>query len=471
MNVSHDLKVDLLVIGAGPGGYSAAFKAADKGMKTALVDENSHLGGVCLNRGCIPSKALLHIAKVISESREASNHGIEFGSPSIDLQKLRNWKDDVVNKMGSGLVQLARQRKVEALNGKAVFLDSNSVNVENTGVVSFEKCIISTGSSPVVPALFNEAKTLLWDSTSALELTEIPERLLVVGGGYIGLELGTVYSALGSQVTVVEKEDALLAGVDKDLTRLLLRRLEKNFTSIKLSSSVENVEKVDNTVKATIKTEDREEQNIYDKILISVGRAPNSGNMGLENTRVKLDKNGYIIINESLQTDEDHIFAIGDVAGGPLLAHKASHEAQTAVDTILNRNKPSKTSPIPAVIFTDPEIAFCGLTEEQAKTSRIDHRIARFPWSASGKAQALGCTEGFSKLIIESRSGKILGMGIVGSGAGELIGEGSLAIRMKAEVEDLANTIHPHPTLSETLSEAAQTDLGDAVHIYKRSRR
>ncbi len=476
MNSTSNKKIDLLVIGAGPGGYSSAFKASDQGLEVALIDENPDLGGVCLNRGCIPSKALLHIAKVVSESREVSNCGVAFDAPSIDLQKLRQWKNEVVEKMGGGLVQLARQRKVQVHSGRARFLDSHSVEVQNVGTISFDKCIISTGSRPILPALFDGAGTALWDSTSALDLSEVPQRLLVVGGGYIGLELGTVYSALGSRVTVVEKEATLLPGVDGDLMRPLQRRLNEIFDSIKLNTSVTKVESLKDGVTATFKAcdGDEEEEESFDKILVSVGRSPNSQDMGLENTGIKLDGNGFIVVNGAMQTDEAHIYAIGDIAGGPLLAHKASHEAQTAVDAILNNgvlNEGVRKSPIPAVIFTDPEIAFCGLTEAQAKTDKIEHRIARFPWSASGKAQITGRGEGLSKLIIEPKSGKILGMGIVGSSAGELIGEGVLAIRLGATAEDLAHSIHPHPTLSETLSEAAQTDLGEAVHIYKRTRR
>jgi dihydrolipoamide dehydrogenase len=473
MNSETKNKIDLLVIGAGPGGYSSAFKAADQGLDVVLVDENPDLGGVCLNRGCIPSKALLHIAKVIYESREVANCGVEFAPPVIDLEKLREWKIDVVNKMGGGLVQLAQQRKVRVISGRARFLDSHSVEVENTGILSFSNCIIATGSRPILPDLFQEAGSALWDSTSALNLSEIPQRLLVVGGGYIGLELGSVYSALGSCVTVVEKENTLLAGVDADLVRPLQRRLDQIFDSIRLNTCVAKVEPEGSGVKVTLTSDAGEKTEYHDKMLISVGRVPNSGNLGLENTAVQLDSNGFVQVNAARQTQDDSIYAIGDVVGGPLLAHKASHEAQTAVDSILEKNISHEIglNPIPAVIFTDPEIAFCGLTEAQAKADKIEYRVARFPWSASGKAQSIGCREGVSKLIIDSLSGKILGMGIVGSGAGELIGEGVLAIHLGATVGDLAHTIHPHPTLSETLSEAAQTDLGEAVHIYKRSRR
>jgi len=473
MNSETKNKIDLLVIGAGPGGYSSAFKAADQGLNVVLVDENPELGGVCLNRGCIPSKALLHIAKVLCESREVADCGVEFARPKIDLEKLRQWKMDVVNKMGGGLVQLAQQRKVRIVSGSARLLDSHSVQIENAGIFSFNHCIIATGSRPILPGLFEEAGSALWDSTAALNLPEIPQRLLVVGGGYIGLELGSVYSALGSSVTVVEKESTLLAGVDSDLVRPLQRRLEQIFDSIQLNTCVEKVEPEGSGVKATLTSDAGEKREYYDKILLSVGRVPNSRNLGLENTTVQLDSNGFVQVNSARQTQEDSIYAIGDVVGGPLLAHKASHEAQTAIDSILKKTHSDEitSNPIPAVIFTDPEIAFCGLTEAQAKADKIEYRVARFPWSASGKAQSIGCREGLSKLIIDSQTGKILGMGIVGSGAGELIGEGALAIRLGATVGDLAHTIHPHPTLSETLSEAAQTDLGEAVHIYKRSRR
>ncbi|QPJ66833.1 MAG: dihydrolipoyl dehydrogenase [Candidatus Nitrohelix vancouverensis] len=464
------ISVDLLVIGGGPGGYHAAFDAADRGMKVALADENATLGGVCLNRGCIPSKALLHVAALIQETRRASEWGATYADPSIDLDKLRAWKDATVQRMAKGLDELARQRKVQTFQGRAKLTGASSAEIAGHGRVEFKHCLLATGSRPKSPSLFHPLGNLLMDSTSALALENIPQKLLVLGGGYIGLEMGTVYAALGSRVTVVEMQSALLPGVDSDLVRPLARNLASMFETIHLDTKVTSASIVNGEVQVGMQKGSEETLETFSKILVSVGREPNTQALGLEHTAVQLEEGGFIKTDSNGRTDEPGIFAIGDIVAGAMLAHKASHDAQRAINWI-ERGEAGKSSVIPAVVFTDPEIAWCGLSETDARRKGIAFHVSRFPWSASGRAQAMGRGEGLTKLILEPESNKILGMGVVGVNAGELIGEGVLAMNMGASAKDLAHAVHPHPTLSETISEAAFAGMGQAIHIYKRPRK
>ena len=458
----------LLVLGAGPGGYVAAFLAADLGMKVTMVDSDPNPGGVCLHRGCIPSKALLHVAKLINETREARDWGLDFGEPKIDITKLKLWKNEVIEKMTGGLRKLSNLRKVTLIQGRGEFLDSHTIEVSGKEKISFDHCILATGSEPVVPEIFSGLGSAMMDSTSALELDEIPEKLLVVGGGYIGLEMGTVYAALGSQVTVVEMTSGLLPGVDRDLVRPLQTRLKKTFEEILLDTKVIKAQKSAQGVEATLESSRGETQATFDRILISVGRRPNSHGLGLENTGIKLDERGFVPCDGRNQTSDPAISAIGDVVGGAMLAHKASAEAHVAIGALSGSEGDAGKRIIPAVVFTDPEIAWCGLTETEAKEREQDVLISKFPWGGSGRAQTLGRPDGSTKLILEPKTNKILGIGIVGSGAGELIAEGVLAIEMGATASDLARAVHPHPTLSETLKEAAEAHLGKSPHSLKR---
>tara|TARA_B100000686_G_scaffold349306_1_gene442385 strand:- start:592 stop:1980 length:1389 start_codon:yes stop_codon:yes gene_type:complete len=456
----------LVVLGGGPGGYAAAFLAADKGMDVTLVDIGNKPGGVCLHRGCIPSKTLLHIAHLINETKEAKAWGINFGDPKVDLESVRKWKNQVIDKMAIGLTQLSRQRNVKFVSGKGVFKDSNTLEVEGTEFL-FDHCIIATGSRPTqsfenIPNTFN--------STGALNLDSIPTSLLVIGGGYIGLELGSVYAALGSRVTVVEITDRLLNGVDRDLVRLLQNRIKKHFESILLETQVTTLNNNGSGVSVTLKNKTGTEQRVFDQVLISVGRSPNTNELGLENTKVKINDKGFIVVDSQQKTNDSFISAIGDVTGDPMLAHKASHEAKVAVEVIAGKSTNFDNRVIPAIVFTDPEIAWAGLTETQAQTDGKKISVAKFPWGASGRAQSLGRGEGLTKLIIEPKTEKILGVGLAGTGAGELISEGVLAIEMGIKAKDLSLMIHPHPTLSETLMEAAEVFYGTATHIYKKKR-
>ncbi|MCF8720539.1 dihydrolipoyl dehydrogenase [Nitrospina gracilis] len=459
----------LLVIGAGPGGYAAAFYAADRGMDVTLVNEDKNMGGVCLQRGCIPSKTLLHIARLITETKEAREWGLEFSDPKIDVDRLRQWKDQVIGKMSQGLAQLCKQRGVKYVSGRAVFENANRVKVGEESI-EFDHAILATGSRPIIPGDFAIDSPRLLDSTSALEVEGIPERLLVVGGGYIGLEMGTVYAALGSKVTVVEMTDGLLPGVDRDLVRVLQAKLRKDFEAIHLNTRLEALQETKEGLKVLLKGESESREEVFDKILISIGRQPNTENLGLERTRIELDKRGFVTVDQSGRTAEGSIYAIGDVIGGAMLAHKASYEGKRVVEAILGESHDLQEPVIPAVVFTDPEIAWCGLTEEQAKAEEREVEVCKFPWGASGRATTLGRNDGQTKLILEPKTGKILGMGLVGAHAGELISEGVLAIQLGATAEDLAHSIHPHPTLSETLMEAAEIFLGTPTHIYKKKR-
>ena len=461
-------KKNLLVLGGGPGGYAAAFLAADMGLNVTLVDSGHKPGGVCLHRGCIPSKALLHLAKLIHETREAKEWGIAFGEPEVDISQVRKWKNQVVGKMASGLVALCKQRGVNFVTGHGVFQSSKTIVVSGKDKIRFDHCILAVGSRPILPKMFETIDPPVLDSTSALELDEIPKKILVVGGGYIGLEMGTVYAALGSKVTVVEMMDSLLPGVDTDLVRPLQLRLKKQFENIFLKTKVESVEKGKSGLTAILEGAAAEKEHKFDQILVAVGRQPNSNGIGLENTKVKTDQNGFVEIDNKQRTSDSSISAIGDVVGGAMLAHKATAEAHVAVKVIAGKEERFDARAIPAVVFTDPEVAWAGLTEVEARKINREIEIAKFPWGASGRAQTLGRPDGFTKLILDPETGQILGMGVVGSGAGELIGEGVFAIEISALAEDLAFSIHPHPTLSETLMEAAEVYLGNSPHVHQK---
>ncbi|MBT6596653.1 MAG: dihydrolipoyl dehydrogenase [Nitrospina sp.] len=464
-------KKRVIILGAGPGGYTAAFLAADRGMQVTLVDENSRPGGVCLHRGCIPSKSLLHLSRLIEETRSAEAFGLKFQSPEIDLNQIREWSRGVIDKMSNGLISLCKQRGVDFVKGRARFLDSNSLVINDNEQIKFDHCILATGSQPICPPLFSKISDRLLTSTTALELEEIPERLLVVGGGYIGLEMGTVYSALGSHVTVVEMTGDLLPGVDRDLVRSLLPRLKSQFQNIYLNTQVISCELKGNQIVTELDGPGGVELANYDRVLVAVGRKPNSMNLGLESTRIKTDDKGFVEVDERNQTAEPTIFAIGDVIGGTMLAHKASAEGK-AVIKILSGEEPSpKGQCVPAVVFTDPELAWCGLTETEAKNNDRRVQVAKFPWGASGRAQALGRPDGVTKLILDPDTEEVLGMGICGVGAGELIGEGVLAVDNGLKAKDLAHSIHPHPTLSETIMETAESFYGEATHIYRKLRK
>lgn len=468
-------KTQLALIGGGPGGYAAAFLAADLGMQVTLIDLEKNPGGVCLYRGCIPSKALLHVAKLINEIEESSKWGIEFSRPKIDLDKLRSWKESVVSKMTGGLGILSKQRKITYIQGRATFLNPKTLRIEKMdGAVeelSFDNAIIATGSLPTqIPSLMLNSPRVI-DSTGALALKEIPKNMLVVGGGYIGLELGSVYSSLGAEVSVVEMTPGLLPGADRDMVNILTKSISPKMKQVLLSTKVVKMEDIGSGIKVTFDGENLEQkEQIFEKVLVSIGRTPNAKGFGIENTAVQVDKRGFIKVNSRLQTDEPNIYAIGDVAGNPMLAHKASAEGKVAVENIAGHNVEFKPAAIPAVIFTDPEVAWCGLTENEAREKNIEVKVARFPWAASGRATTLDRNDGVTKLLMDPKTERILGMGIVGPGAGELIAEGVLAVEMAAVAKDLALSIHPHPTLSETVMETAEVFFGQSTHIYRPKR-
>ena len=474
-NTNLNTKINIVIIGAGPGGYAAAFLAADLGMNVTLIDKEKNPGGVCLYRGCIPSKALLHVAKLINETHEAKDWGIEFTEPKIDLDKLRNWKNSVVAKMTGGLGILSKQRKINYIQGKANFLNSSSLKIKKENGVeenlSFDKAIIATGSIiATIPSLQINSNRIL-NSSTALDLPVIPKTLLVIGGGYIGLELGSVYSALGTKVSVVEMMPGLLPGADRDLVIHLSKRLEKSFDTIMLESKVVEMKEDPDGLLVKIQNKNNEiVEKKYDYVLMSIGRKPETSGLGLENTQVKINQRGWIIVNEQMRTDDSHIFAIGDIVGEPMLAHKASHEGRVAVEVIAGHKVAFEPKAIPAVVFTDPEIAWAGLTETQAREKEAKYEVVKFPWAASGRATTIGRSDGITKILVEPETQRILGIGICGPGAGELIAEGVLAIEMVANLTDLKLTIHPHPTLSETLMEAAEVFFGQSTHLYRPKR-
>jgi dihydrolipoamide dehydrogenase len=473
--MSDTQSLNIAVVGGGPGGYAAAFLAADLGMTVTLIDPEVNPGGVCLYRGCIPSKALLHVAKLIEESEQATNWGIDFAAPKIDLARLRSWKEGVVKKLTGGLGILSKQRKVHYVQGRAAFESSTSLRVTKSDgseeSLTFDRIIIATGSRPaIVPALKLDTPRMM-DSTGALNLEDIPGTLLVVGGGYIGLELGSVYAALGTRVTVVEMLPGLLPGADRDLVLPLHKRLEKLFDGILLNTTVASVKDEGTGIRATLKAQDgNTQEKVFDRVLVSVGRKPNSEIHGLDRTHVQVGQRGFIQVNKQLQTDDPAIFAIGDVVGEPMLAHKASHEGRVAVEAIAGHKVAFEPNAIPAVVFTDPEVAWCGLTETQAQKENREIKVAKFPWAASGRAVTIDRPEGMTKLLFDPQTERVLGVGIVGAGAGEMIAEGVLAIEMAALASDVAMTIHPHPTLSETVMESAEVFFGTSTHIYRPKR-
>lgn len=466
----------VIVLGGGPGGYAAAFRAADLGLKTALVESRVNPGGVCLFEGCIPSKALLHSAELINETRHAAEWGLTFGEPQIDLDKLRTWKDTkVVNQLTGGLGQMTKSRKIAYIRGTGTIQNNHQLQVVThegeTKTLDFENLVVATGSSPIVLPFLPKSERVM-DSTAALELKDIPKRLLVLGGGYIGLEMATVYAALGSEVTVVEMLDSLLAAADPDLVKPLAKRLESQLKAIKLKTKVTGaIEQGDELLVSFEAADGSKSEETYDKILVSVGRRPNSRGIGLENTQIAADKQGFIPVDLQRRTVEPTIFAIGDISGQPMLAHKATHEGLVAAETIAGHKVAFEPAGIPAVVFTDPEVAWVGLTESEAKEQGRKVEVAKFPWAASGRAISLDRTEGLTKLIVDPETERILGVGIVGKGAGELIAEATLAVEMAAVVSDLALTIHAHPTLSETVMEAAEMFFGQSVHVYKPKRK
>jgi dihydrolipoamide dehydrogenase len=465
------------VVGGGPGGYAAAFLAADLGMQVTLIDPEVNPGGVCLYRGCIPSKALLHVAKLIEESQQSKNWGIEFPPPKIDLARLRTWKEGVVKKLTGGLGLLSKQRHVTYIQGRAAFENSTTLRIskpDNTeAVLSFDRIILATGSRPAIVPVFKLDSPRLMDSTGALDLEDIPGSLLVVGGGYIGLELGSVYAALGTRVTVVEMLSGLLPGADRDLVLPLHKRLEKMFAAILLNTTVSSLKEEGDGIRATFEgaaVAEKDREQIFDRVLVSVGRKPNSEIPGLEKTQVRVGPRGFIEVNKQLQTADPSVYAIGDVVGEPMLAHKAMHEGRVAAEAIAGHKVAFEPHAIPAVVFTDPEVAWCGLTETQAEKENREVKVAKFPWAASGRAVTLDRPEGMTKLIIDPKTERVLGVGIVGVGAGDLIAEGVLAIEMAALASDVAMTIHPHPTLSETVMESAEVFYGTSTDIFRPKR-
>ena len=462
---------NVVVIGGGPGGYTAAFMASDLGQKVTLVDLDSNPGGVCLYRGCIPSKALLHAAKILSESKEAEKIGITFTKPNIDLDKLRNWKNDVVKKLTGGLGQLSKQRNITFIQGRAKFTGSNTLEVEKTDGkkenLTFDKAILATGSRPIELPFAPKSNRIL-DSTSALDIVNIPKSILLIGGGYIGLELGTVYSELGSKVDVVEMLPTLMAGADRDIAAILEKRLKNIFETIMVETKVSAIKETKDGMKVTFEDKNgKSKESVYEKVLVAVGRRPNTENLGLEHTKVTITDKGFIEVNAQRLTSDPSIFAIGDITGQPMLAHKASHEGIAAAEVISGHKSAFEPNCIPAVVFTDPEIAWCGITETEAKTQNLEINVVKFPWGVSGRALTLNRTDGMTKLIVEPQTERILGVSIVGPGAGELIAEGVLALEMGAVVKDLAMSIHPHPTLSETIMESSEIFFGHATHIFK----
>ena len=470
----------IAVIGAGPGGYAAAFYAADLGFQVALIDADSNPGGVCLYRGCIPSKALLHAAKVVIDAKEAAAWGLEFGRPKIHLDKLRSWKNAVVSKMTSGLGQVAKYRKVRYIQGRAGFKDARTLEISSAGGqgppdqtmnLTFEHAIVATGSRPAIPGGFPADSPRVMDSTAALEVPDVPKRLLVVGGGYIGLELGSVYAALGSEVTVVEMTAGLLPGADRDLVAVLAKRIESICKAVLLETKVASAADTGKSVRVTLEGKNGKAEAEYDRVLVSVGRRPNSQVPGLDKAGAKITDRGFIEVDAARRTAVPNIYAIGDVVGEPMLAHKASHEARVAVDSIAGKKAAFEPYAIPAVVFTDPEIAWCGLTETEAAARGITVEVAKFPWAALGRAMTLDRPEGLTKLLIDPKTERVLGVGLVGVGAGELIAEGVVAVEMGATASDLAMSIHPHPTLSETLMEAAEVFYGHSTHVYKPKRK
>lgn len=469
----------VVVLGGGPGGYAAAFLAADLGLEVALVEVDPRLGGTCLLRGCIPSKALLHVAKVLSEAEEMSDWGVTFQKPQVSVDKLRARKEHVIDTLSGGLGQLASRRKVKRINARGVFVDSTTLQLEagdpasyaDDSRLTFDYCILATGSVPAMPGFLDIGSPRVMDSTGALALEDIPNRMLVIGGGYIGLEMGTVYNELGTKVSVVELTEGLLPGADRDLVKPLIARVKERFHAVMLGTKVTGLKDLGEEVEVSMEGPEGPFTEKYDRVLVSIGRWPVSKGFGLENTKVTVTDRGFVNTDHQQRTSDPHIFAIGDVAGDPMLAHKAAYEGKIAAEVIAGEPAAFDAQAIPAVVFTDPEIAWAGLTVEDAKKQGREVKVAQYPWQASGRAIANGRTDGLTKWIIDPETDRVLGCGIVGSGAGELIAESVLAIEMGCTIRDIAESIHPHPTLSETIAFAGEVHLGTATEVYRPKRK
>ncbi|MFO7965375.1 MAG: dihydrolipoyl dehydrogenase [Desulfobacterales bacterium] len=469
-------EADVLIIGGGSGGYAAAFRASDLGKKVTLVDIEKRPGGVCLFSGCIPSKTYLYVSELIQETRQAKQMGVSFGEPEIDLAGLRKWKDKVVDKLANGLVHLSEKRGVRLIQGKAVFEGSDRVRIleseSEISHVKFRHAVIATGSfAASLPNMTFSEKSRIMNSSAALALPDIPETMLVIGGGYVGVEMGSVYASLGSRVTMVEMADRIMSSADADMVDILMKKLNRLFENIHTGSRIENLEESENKVKVTFAGNGNEGERSFDRVLVAIGRRPNTENLGLENTRVQTDEKGFIIVDETMRTGDDNIYAIGDAVGGMMLAHKARYEGKVAVEVIAGEPSAYDVRAIPAVVYTDPQLAWCGLTQQEAEAINRRVKISRFPWKASGRAASMGLSDGMTKIIVDDETGRVLGMGIVGKEAGEMIAEGVLAVELGALAEDLALTVHPHPTLSEGEEEAAEAFLGSSTHILPRKRR
>ena len=468
----------LVVLGGGPGGYAAAFLAADLGIETTIVDLSPELGGTCLLRGCIPSKALLHVAKLIEEAKHSADIGVDFGEAKIDLDKIRAHKNQIIKNLTGGLAQLAKKRKVNVINACGKFIDGNTLKLEGGNpetypqgdTLKFGNCIIATGSIPTMPGFLNIGSSKIMNSSGALNLEDIPERMLIIGGGYIGLEMGTVYHSIGSKITVVEMEKNLLPGADADMVRPLAAKLKKQFENIYLSTKVAKVEEVQGKIEVTFEGKSAGVET-FDRVLVSVGRTPHNKGYGLENINVEINDRGFIVVDDQLKTGEKNIFAIGDIIGDPMLAHKAAYEGKIAVEIIAGQDSKKENKPIPAVVFTDPEIAWVGPTEAELKTQGVKYKAAKYPWLASGRAHANGRTDGATKLLIDPETDIIIAAAVTGFGAGELIAELTLAVENKTTAHELSQTIHAHPTMSETSAFAAESYYGLATEIYKPKRK
>ncbi len=463
-----DLHAELLVLGSGPGGYTAAFRAADLGRQVVMIERHAKIGGVCLNVGCIPSKALLHTAQVINEAASMENHGVTFAKPKVDIRKIENWKNSIVDGLTGGLKALAKQRKVTIVQGEASFAGTNTMTVETadgTQTISFDKCIIAAGSRVTKVPVFPNDDPRMMDSTDALDLADVPKSLLVIGGGIIGLEMATVYHALGSKITVVEMQSGLIPGADKDIVKPLLKKVQKEYEAIYLNTRVTAIEPQNDGLKVTLDGKDAPETVVYDKILVAVGRSPNGKLINAEAAGVAVDDYGFINVDAQMTTNVPHIYAIGDIVGQPMLAHKAVHEAKVAAEVISGIKSAFDPMTIPSVAYTDPEIAWMGITEAEAKEQKLDFIKGAFPWAASGRSLSIGRNEGLTKALFDKETGRILGAGIVGTNAGELIAEAVLALEMGADAEDIGLTIHPHPTLSETLGFAAEMAEGSITDL------
>jgi dihydrolipoamide dehydrogenase len=463
-------RVDLLIIGGGPGGYAAAFRAADLGLDVTLVEMEKRLGGVCLLRGCIPSKSLLYVAELLHDAQKADKMGISFETPKIDLDKMRKWKDGVINRLSQGISGLCKKRNIQVIKGRARFEDSKTVRLLDSEAevshIQFKHAIIATGSYPIsIPGTEFKKNGRIISSSGALDLVDIPDRLLVVGGGYVGAELGSVYACLGSKVTLVEMGNHLMPGTDEELIDILADSLKGIFHSIHYNTMVKEMEETDNEVQVVFEGDIKEKKASYDRVLVAIGRKPNSQDLGLDNTSVKVDDKGYIQVDDKLCTADKNILAIGDVVGGAMLAHKAMYEGKVAAEVISGKPSAFDARAIPAVVYTFPQLAWCGLMEKEAKEQGIKITIGRFPWSASGRAASMGLRKGLTKMIMDAETGHVLGVGIVGHEAAEMISEGVLAVEMGALAEDVALSIHPHPTLSETEQETAEAFLGSSTHI------